>query len=324
MIRLIFPVNGIFAVNRFTVGQNLTDTSGTSAPTDRSPGAAGAARTGDLEYLAQLPAVRDHVHRRVHSGGRASSALAIPTSPATTPARVRPGRSDQQQDSTGITAAAWSRDGLTYTHGSTQQISGGNGEREPGHVPARHLLLLRLLGRQHERRHARRGRLGHDRQPRDHLHRLAVASGSSCASGTGNFSGGKNNMTLNNLSGIGGAFQIYVYGTPGCTTTCPSVLSKNNGTYTDVDIYAPYSQYSDKNNSLADRRLRDRQLHRRQQRLLHLPGADRGLGRQRRPRHLLPERAADLHNREHLLTRPGRRPSVPGRPKTPMNPGRGQ
>ena len=30
-------------------------------------------------------------------------------------------------------------------------------------------------------------------------------------------------------------------------TACPGALSKNGGTYTDVDIYAPNSQYSDKN-----------------------------------------------------------------------------
>ena len=42
--------------------------------------------------------------------------------------------------------------------------------------------------------------------------------------------------------------EIFIYGTPGCTTTCPDILSKNTGSYTDVQIFAPNSTFTADNN----------------------------------------------------------------------------
>jgi len=240
-----FPVNGLFAVDSFTVGQNFTDTSGDIGSNGPISFGGGASVTGELEYLSQYPP------SGITCTGACTpvvepSTITIPSTTATAPAAYA-AAATSNKDST-ITAATWSTDDFTYTP-ATQQISGGNGSASPVTFQPGTYYYCDFSAGSTNGVELDAAASATAANPVIIYIDSPSRSGSSCASGTGNFSGGKNNMTLNNLSGIGGAFQIYVYGTPGCTTTCPSVLSKNNGTYTDVDIYAPYSQYSDKNNS---------------------------------------------------------------------------
>ena len=240
-----FPVNGLFAVNSFTVGQNFTDTSGDIASNGQMSFGGGASVSGKLEYLSTYPP------SGITCTGTCTpviepSAITVPSTTATAPSAYA-AAATSNNDST-ITAATWSADDFTYT-AATQQISGGNGSASPVTFQPGKYYYCDFSADSTNGVELDAAASATAANPVIIYIDSPSRSGSSCASGTGNFSGGKNNLTLNNLSGNAGAFQIYVYGTPGCTTTCASVLSKNGGTYTDVDIFAPNSQYSDKNNS---------------------------------------------------------------------------
>jgi hypothetical protein len=67
----------------------------------------------------------------------------------------------------------------------------------------------------------------------------STATGGGCASGTGGMTAG-NGVSITNSSGVASNVQLYFYGTPGCTTSCPSAFPANGQTYY-ADIYAPYS-----------------------------------------------------------------------------------
>lgn len=240
-----FPVNGIFAVNSFDVGQNFTDTSGDIGSNGPISFGGGASVSGNLEYLSQYPP-SGITCTNTCTPVVESSPIALPATAATA-ASAYAAAATSNNDGT-ITTATWSADDFTYTP-ATQQISGGNGTASPVTFQPGTYYYCDFSADNTNTVELDAAASATASNPVIIYIDSPSRSGSSCASGTGNFSGGKNNLTLNNLSGISGAFQIYVYGTPGCTTTCPYVLSKNNGTYTDVDIYAPNSQYSDQNNS---------------------------------------------------------------------------
>jgi hypothetical protein len=240
-----FPVNGIFAVNSFTVGQNFTDTSGDIGSNGPISFGGGASVNGKIEYLSQYPP-SGITCTNTCTPVVEPSAITVPSNAATAPSAYAAAAASNK-DAT-ITAATWSTDDFTYTP-ATQQVSGGNGSASPVTFQPGTYYYCDFSANSTNGVELDAAASATASNPVIIYIDSPSRSGSTCASGTGNFSGGKNNMTLDNLSGIGGAFQIYVYGTPGCTTSCPSVLSMNNGTYTDVDIYAPNSQYSDKNNS---------------------------------------------------------------------------
>ena len=239
-----FPVNGLFAVDDFTVGQNFTDTGNIGSNGQISFGG-GASVTGSLEYLSQYPPTG------ITCTGTCTpvvepSAIALPSTAATAPAAYA-AAATTNNDST-ISAATWSADDFTYT-AATQQISGGNGNASPVTFQPGTYYYCDFSADSTNGVELDASAAATASNPVIIYIDSPSRSGSSCAAGTGNLTGGKNNLTLDNLSGIGGAFQIYVYGTPGCTTACPYVLGKNNGTYTDVDVYAPNSQFSAMNNT---------------------------------------------------------------------------
>ena len=70
------------------------------------------------------------------------SAITIPSTSATVPSAYAAAAASNN-DST-ITAATWSADDFTYTPAKSADQWVSNGTVEPCHVPARHLLLLRL------------------------------------------------------------------------------------------------------------------------------------------------------------------------------------
>ncbi|MGA3362870.1 MAG: hypothetical protein ABSD82_12670 [Solirubrobacteraceae bacterium] len=67
----------------------------------------------------------------------------------------------------------------------------------------------------------------------------STATGGGCASGTGGITAG-NGVSITNSSDVASNVQLYFYGTPGCTTSCPNSFPANGQTYY-ADIYAPYS-----------------------------------------------------------------------------------
>ena len=67
----------------------------------------------------------------------------------------------------------------------------------------------------------------------------STATGGGCASGTGGMTAG-NGVSITNSSDVASNVQLYFYGTPGCTTSCPNSFPANGQSYY-ADIYAPYS-----------------------------------------------------------------------------------
>jgi Tfp pilus assembly protein PilX len=67
----------------------------------------------------------------------------------------------------------------------------------------------------------------------------STATGGACTSGSGAMTAG-NGVSITNSSGVASNVQLYFYGTPGCTTSCPSSFPANGQTYY-ADIYAPNS-----------------------------------------------------------------------------------
>ncbi len=239
-----FPVNGMFAVNGFTVGLNFTAV-GDIASNGPITFGSGASVTGKLEYLSTYPP----------SGITCTSScvpviepspIILPSSPLTATSAYTAAAASNNDNT--ISAATWSADGYTYT-AATQQILGGNGTAIPVTFQPGTYYYCDFSADLTNGVELDAAAAATASNPVIIYIDSPSRAGSTCASGTGNFAGGKNTMVVNNKSGIGGAFQIYVWGTPGCTNACPGVLSKNTGTYTNVDVYAPYSQYSDKNNA---------------------------------------------------------------------------
>ena len=72
-------------------------------------------------------------------------------------------------------------------------------------------------------------------------------TGSKCAAGTGAMTAG-NNFSVTNPSLKSSNFQMFFYGQPGCTTSCPDDFTQNDQTYSDVQVYAPYSSLTTTNN----------------------------------------------------------------------------
>jgi hypothetical protein len=67
-------------------------------------------------------------------------------------------------------------------------------------------------------------------------------SGSPCTqSGNGQFSDAGNSTDAINSNGISSDLQFYFYGDPGCTTSCPLLISPLNTATIYADIFAPYS-----------------------------------------------------------------------------------
>ena len=77
-------------------------------------------------------------------------------------------------------------------------------------------------------------------------------AGSACSSGppADGYVTAKNNLMIVNPSGLSSDFQWYFYGEPGCTSTtpCPNDFSKNDMSFTSVQVYAPNSTLSTVNN----------------------------------------------------------------------------
>ncbi len=240
-----FPVNGIFAINGFSVGQNFTDTAGDIASNGQITFGSGASVTGKLEYLQQYPPA-GITCTNTCTPVIEQTPLTLASTPATADAAY--GAAATTNNDNAISPAAWTAAGYTYTP-ATHQILGGNGNAntitfQPGTYYYCDFSADTTNGVELDSASSATAA-----NPVIIYIDSPSRNGSSCAPGTGNFAGGKNTMVLNNLSGIGSAFQIYIHGTPGCTTNCPIILSKNSGTYSNVEIYAPYSQLNSKNNT---------------------------------------------------------------------------
>ena len=237
----LFPVNGLFAVNGFTAGQNLTD-NGTIASNGQITWGGGAVSvTGSVQHVAGYPI--SGTCTGTCTPVLLMNALTVPSSSATTPSAYAAARASNS-DSTGINWGGLSSFWTSSSFEFDSAASGGGGTVtfDPGtyyfcdvNVPNQNAMTLQAASSAT----AANPVIIYVDSPSD---------GSVCSSGTGNFTAGKNTMTVAGVSGAPGSMQIFIYGTPGCTTTCSDILSKNSGSYTDVQIFAPNSALASTNN----------------------------------------------------------------------------
>jgi Tfp pilus assembly protein PilX len=66
-------------------------------------------------------------------------------------------------------------------------------------------------------------------------------SGSTCSSGAGDIYDAGNSTGAINGTEPSSDLQLYFYGDPGCTTSCPAAISPMNAATFNADIFAPYS-----------------------------------------------------------------------------------
>lgn len=66
-------------------------------------------------------------------------------------------------------------------------------------------------------------------------------SGSTCSSSAGNIYGAGNSTGSLNGSEPSSDLQLYFYGDPGCTTSCPAAVTNMNAATYNADIFAPYN-----------------------------------------------------------------------------------
>jgi Tfp pilus assembly protein PilX len=66
-------------------------------------------------------------------------------------------------------------------------------------------------------------------------------SGSPCTTGEGNIYGAGNSTASVNSGGTSSNLQLYLYGQPGCTTSCPPAITNMNATTMYADVFAPNS-----------------------------------------------------------------------------------
>ena len=237
----IFPVNGIFAVNGFTAGQNLTDTGAIASNGPISWGGGSVSVSGTIGYLAANPISGTCTGTCVPS--LMSSPLAVPSSSATTPSAYAAARTSNS-DATGITWGGLSGYWNASTFEFDTNASGGGGTVtfSPGtyyfcdiNLPNQNAVTFQATASATAANPV-------------NIYIDSPSDGGACPSGAGNFTAGKNTLTVAGASGVAGSMLVYVYGTPGCTTTCTDILSDNSGSYTDVDIFAPNSALTATNN----------------------------------------------------------------------------
>ena len=237
----IFPVNGIFAVNGFTAGQNLTDAGTIASNGQISWGGGSINIAGSVEYLASYPI--SGTCNGACTPVQLANAIAIPSSSATTPSAYAQARASNS-DSTGINwggmSGYWSPSTYEFATGSSG--GGGTVTFDPGtyyfcdiNLPSLNSVTLQASASATASNPVI-------------LYVDSPSDGNACPSGTGNLTGGKNTLSILGAPGVAGSFEIFMYGTPGCGTTCPDILAKNTGTYTDVQIFAPNSALNAKNN----------------------------------------------------------------------------
>lgn len=237
----IFPVNGIFAVNGFTASKNLTDNGTILSDGTISWGGGNVSITGSIEYLAQYPP--SGTCSGTCTPIQIPTPIPIPSSSATTPsayAQARASNSDSTINWGGL-ASDWTA--ATYQLEDTTPDS--NNYTVTFNPGTYYFCDVNLSGANNVTLQASATATAANPVI---FYVDSPADGGACPTGTGNFTGGKNSLSIQGAPGVAGSFEIYIYGNPPCTTTCTDILTKNTGTYTDVQIFAPYSTLEADNN----------------------------------------------------------------------------
>lgn len=226
----LYPVNGVFAVNGFA-------SNGVSGPFDiGSNGPLGltnanlSSLNGGLEYLAGNLSQSQNAGQMC-TGTCHTTILANPITVPTIADSVYASAATTNNDATGLTFVS-----ATSYSSSTHVLSALNNSATVSFAPGTYYLCGINEG-------------GFSnftmQQSGTGLVRIYIDSpsrpGSACAAGSGNIYGAGNSTTINS-GGVSSNLQLDFYGTPGCTTACPSAITPINGVIITGDVFAPNSQ----------------------------------------------------------------------------------
>lgn len=230
----LFPINGILAVNGFSAGNNFTDVGDIGSNGPISIGGGQSSVTGHVKYLSSANPTPPSCP------GSGCTLVTLP-SPLTVPA------SAASASAAYASAAASNLDGTIGFNGYdsiTHTIDDTSNNASNYSLPAGTYYFCNLSFKNGASFTAPATNTGPVVVYLDSSY-----DGSACAGASPNGTiSAKNNFTITNSTGIPSYFQLYVYGQPGCTISCPPNLDQNNLTVTNAQIFAPYSSMTVKNN----------------------------------------------------------------------------
>jgi Tfp pilus assembly protein PilX len=237
-----FPVNGMFAINGFTVGNNFTGDATIATNGQMSFAGGSNSITGGLEYPSGEPPT-----------GYTCTGSCVPmpqASPITVPTGPSPSAYANAASSNKDAAITnWGGLNFSGTTGANayELEDASTGTANPVTFPPGTYYFCDVNAANTNTVTFNAAASASPSNPVIIYVDSPSRAGSNCPAGTGNFAAGFNKFNITGIAGEASAFQIYVSGTPGCTTTCSDILSKNNGTYQDIEVFAPNSQLNSKN-----------------------------------------------------------------------------
>ena len=225
----LYPVNGVFAVNGFASnGVTGTFDLGSNGPLGLT-NANLSSLNGALKYLAGNLTQSQNANQMC-TGTCHTTVLANQITVPTIADSVYASAATTNNDATGLTFVS----NTSYT-ASTNVLSALNNSATVSFAPGTYYFCGINEG-------------GFSnftmQQSGAGLVRIYIASpsrpGSACAAGSGNIYNAGNSTTFNN-GGVSSNLQLDFYGTPGCTTSCPSAITPINGVVITGDVFAPNS-----------------------------------------------------------------------------------
>ena len=231
----IFPVDGIFAVNGFSAGQNFSDQGDIRSNGPISVGGGTSTINGNLEYLAGNAPSGSYFCNSPCNPVQESAPLPVPTGSSTS-ATAYANAAASNNDA----AISW---GTNIYNAATHTVTAGSGTGGTVTIPSGTYYFCSIDLNNSTTLQASIT----NSQPVVIYIDSPYDASSNCANGTGNITAG-NNFVTTNPTLIASNFQIYFFGQPGCTTSCPDNFTENDQTYNNVQLYAPYSSLTTTNN----------------------------------------------------------------------------
>jgi len=230
----LYPVNGVFALDGFTAANNVGGTFDI-ASNGQMTFSNSISLTGHIYYTAGKFSQSQNANQMC-----AGSCTATPIStPYTTPA-VPDSAYAAAATSNNDAAISWPSP-MTYT-ASTHIVAGNGGNNLSATIPGGTYYFCQM---NFDGNATTLNTSGMPGNPviiyMDSPYR--PGSGCTAASGGNGTLSGANQFVVNNASGVASNLQIYFYGQPGCTTSCPSNFAPNGTTIT-ADVFAPNTTFT--------------------------------------------------------------------------------
>jgi hypothetical protein len=220
----LFPVNGLFAIDGFSAANNVAGNFNLASNGQMTFNNT-ITLTGQIEYQSGKISYTNNACSGNCSLSQQSTAIGLPAEPQSAYAAAQTSNNDA--------AITWGSQFNTSTSAYTVTSNGSNNATI--NIPAGTYYYCDLnLGNNTT--------LNTTSWPvKIYVDSNYDTSGpcTSASGGNGQMSG-SNGFAVANTSGTASNVQVFFYGQPGCTTSCPNDFSPN-GTSMTADVYAPYS-----------------------------------------------------------------------------------